>query len=129
MEAILSGVTVVGPTPTAPAATPRLVDRFWLRVTLLAFAATALWCASLTPSQAIDLVTFAGVDGPLATVLEQLAALGPGAKAMVVFLSFVVALITLAALRSFSAVLMYLGVAIFAAVGLVVGGAIVGMTL
>jgi hypothetical protein len=45
------------------------------------------------------------------------------------FISFVVALISLAALRNFGPVLYYIGVAIFATVGLVIAGAIMGAVI
>ena len=50
-------------------------------------------------------------------------------KALVGFISFVVALISLAALRNFGPVLYYIGVAIFATVGLVIAGAIMGAVI
>lgn len=78
------------------------------------------------PTHAIDLVAFGGITGPLVSALTQLAALAPGVKALVGFIGFVVALISLAALRNFGPVLFYVGLAIFAAVGLVIAGAIMG---
>ena len=59
----------------------------------------------------------------------QIAALGPGIKALVGFVGFVVALISLSALRNFGPVLFYVGLAIFAAVGLVIAGAIMGAVI
>ena len=50
-------------------------------------------------------------------------------KALVGFVGFVVALISLAALRNFGPVLFYVGLAIFAAVGLVIAGAIMGAVI
>lgn len=81
------------------------------------------------PVLALDLVTFAGVTGPLSSALTQLGELGPGIKALVGFVGFVVALISLAALRNFGPVLFYVGLAIFAAVGLVIAGAIMGAVI
>jgi len=78
------------------------------------------------PGHALDLVGFVGIAGPLTSALAQLAALGPGIKALVGFIGFVVALISLSALRNFGPVLFYVGLAIFAAVGLVIAGAIMG---
>ena len=78
------------------------------------------------PTHALDLVAFTGITGPLTSALTQLAALAPGVKALVGFIGFVVALISLSALRNFGPVLFYIGVAIFAAVGLVIAGAIMG---
>jgi hypothetical protein len=81
------------------------------------------------PTHAIDLVAFGGITGPLVSALTQLAALAPGVKALVGFIGFVVALISLAALRNFGPVLFYVGLAIFAAVGLVIAGAIMGAVI
>ncbi|WP_284620632.1 hypothetical protein [Aquabacterium humicola] len=81
------------------------------------------------PGHALDLVAFTGVTGPLTSALTQIAALGPGIKALVGFVGFVVALISLAALRNFGPVLFYVGLAIFAAVGLVIAGAIMGAVI
>jgi hypothetical protein len=78
------------------------------------------------PSNALDLVAFTGITGPLVSALTQISALGPGIKALVGFVGFVVALISLAALRNFGPVLFYIGLAIFGAVGLVIAGAIMG---
>lgn len=85
-------------------------------------------CAAF-PSYALDLVAFTGITGPLTSALTQIAALGPGIKALVGFVGFVVALISLSALRNFGPVLFYVGLAIFAAVGLVIAGAIMGAVL
>ncbi len=85
-------------------------------------------CAAF-PSYALDLVAFTGITGSLTSALTQIAALGPGIKALVGFVGFVVALISLSALRNFGPVLFYVGLAIFAAVGLVIAGAIMGAVL
>ena len=66
------------------------------------------------PGHALDLVAFVGIAGPLTSALAQIAALGPGIKALVGFVGFVVALISLSALRNFGPVLFYVGLAIFA---------------
>ena len=81
---------------------------------------------AVAPSHALDLVAFTGIAGPLAAALAQLAALAPGVKALV---GFVVAFISLAALRNFGPVLFYLGMAIFGAVGLTIAGAILGAVI
>ena len=81
------------------------------------------------PGHALDLVAFTGITGPLTAALTQIASLGPGIKALVGFVGFVVALISLAALRNFGPVLFYVGLAIFAAVGLVIAGAIMGAVI
>ena len=91
---------------------------------LLALLAIGLGIAM--PGYALDLVAFTGITGPMVSALTQIAALGPGIKALVGFVGFTVALISLAALRNFGPVLFYVGLAIFGAVGLVIAGAIMG---
>lgn len=89
----------------------------------------ALVLASLVlavPGHALDLVAFTGITGPMTSALAQIADLGPAIKALVAFIAFVVALVSLSALRNFGPVLSYIGLAIFAAVGLVIAGAIMG---
>ncbi len=81
------------------------------------------------PGHALDLVGFVGITGPMTSALTQISALGPGIKALVGFVGFVVALISLSALRNFGPVLFYVGLAIFAAVGLVIAGAIMGAVI
>ena len=93
------------------------------------FALMLLGLLLAVPSQAIDLVTFSGMTGPLVSALTQMADLAPGIKALVGFIGFVVALISLSALRNFAPVLFYVGLAIFAAVGLVIAGAIMGAVI
>ena len=111
-------------------ALPRLpLPRRKLPVALSLFAAGLLGLAVALPSHALDLVTFAGITGTLVSALTTLATLGPGAKAIVGFLGFVVALISLTALRNFGPVIFYLGVAVFAAVGLPIAGAIMGAVI
>lgn len=108
------------------------LPRFNFALPSKSFWLALLCCIGLfatAPSFAVDLVTFAGVTGPLAESLKAIASLGPGVKALIGVIAFVVALITLAALRDFGPVLRYIGVTIFGATGLVVGGAIMGMTI
>lgn len=105
-------------------ATPKKV--LWPVTTLL--GGVLLWLAAAS-SYALDLVAFAGIAGPLTAALTQLASLAPGVKALIGFIGFVVALVSLAGLRNFAPVLFYLGLAIFAAVGLVIAGAIMGAVL
>ncbi|PND33861.1 hypothetical protein C1I89_06280 [Achromobacter pulmonis] len=96
------------------------------------FALLVIACIGLAiafPSHALDLVTFTGITGPLTSALTQIADLGPGIKALVGFVGFVVALISLSALRNFGPVLFYVGLAIFGAVGLVIAGAIMGAVI
>lgn len=80
-------------------------------------------------SYALDLSNIVGVGGPLATALQQLQDLTPGIKAIVAMTAFLACFVTLASLRNFGVVIMYAGVMIFGAVGLTVGGAIMGATL
>lgn len=96
-------------------------------VTVLSLLALGLLLA--LPGHALDLVAFTGITGPLVAALTQISALGPGIKALVGFVGFVVALISLAALRNFGPVLFYVGLAIFGAVGLVIAGAIMGAVI
>lgn len=93
---------------------------------VILLAMVALGSGAAFPGFALDLVGFTGITGPLTSALTQIAALGPGIKALVGFVGFVVALISLSALRNFGPVLFYVGLAIFAAVGLVIAGAIMG---
>jgi hypothetical protein len=95
----------------------------WLMLLILSSLCTAF------PGYALDLVTFSGISGPLTSALTQLSEIGPGIKALVGFVGFVVALISLSALRNFGPVLFYVGLAIFGAVGLVISGAIMGMVV
>ena len=115
------------PTPSAVDVKSRRPMAVYPLMTLLTVLALGL-CASF-PSQALDLVAFQGIAGPMVAALAQLAALGPGIKALVGFIGFVVALISLSALRNFGPVLFYVGLAIFAAVGLVIAGAIMGAVI
>ncbi|WP_395401144.1 hypothetical protein ACHMW6_25855 [Pseudoduganella sp. UC29_106] len=96
---------------------------------MVLFAVIVFGLCAAFPTHAIDLVAFGGITGPLVSALTQLAALAPGVKALVGFIGFVVALISLAALRNFGPVLFYVGLAIFAAVGLVIAGAIMGAVI
>ena len=96
-------------------------------VPMIAVLAASLCIAF--PGYALDLVTFSGITGPMTSALTQLSALGPGIKALVGFVGFIVALISLSALRNFGPVLFYIGLAIFGAVGLVIAGAIMGAVI
>ncbi len=106
-------------------ASPRVSPRKPMTVAML-LATIVLGLGAAVPGYALDLVAFTGITGPLTSALTQLADLGPGIKALVGFIGFVVALISLSALRNFGPVLFYVGLAIFAAVGLVIAGAIMG---
>ena len=120
MNAVLSTLAATAPT--------RSRSRKHLAVfSLLLFLTLGLIVAF--PSHALDLVAFSGITGPLVAALTQLSALAPGVKALVGFVGFVVAFISLAALRNFGPVLFYLGMAIFGAVGLTIAGAILGAVI
>jgi hypothetical protein len=113
---------------TAPVSFPHLAARKPMNFTVL-LALITLGLGATCPGYALDLVAFTGITGPLTSALTQIAALGPGIKALVGFVGFVVALISLSALRNFGPVLFYVGLAIFAAVGLVIAGAIMGAVI
>jgi hypothetical protein len=118
---------------------PALLSPFHLIAGRKAARQSWLWAGALllasllllatVPSYAIDLVNLGAIGGPLGSALNTLGTLTPGVKALVGFISFVVALISLAALRNFGPVLYYIGVAIFATVGLVIAGAIMGAVI
>jgi hypothetical protein len=95
----------------------RLIALFMLSVVLFAIASTA---------HSVDMTNLPGIGGPLASTFVILGNLGPGFKALVAFLGFIVAAITLIAMRSFSSLLFYIGLLIFLAVGLTVAGAMIG---
>jgi hypothetical protein len=105
---------------------PRIAPRKPMAIALLL---AVLGLGAALPGYALDLVAFTGITGPLTSALTQLADLGPGIKALVGFIGFVVALISLSALRNFGPVLFYVGLAIFGAVGLVIAGAIMSAVI
>lgn len=76
------------------------------------------------PSFALDLNNLGAVGGSLAEALTTLGDLSSGVKALVAFIGFVVALISLASLRNMGPVLFFIGLAIFGAVGLTIAGTI-----
>ena len=95
----------------------------------LSVVAVAMLAVMATVADALDLVAFTGVTGPLTSALTQLGSLTPGIKAIVGVVAFAIALFGLSILRNFSPAVYFVGVCIFAAVGLVVGGSIMGATL
>ena len=97
------------------------------RRALAIFAVMLLSLGVAVPSFAIDFSTLASMGGPLGTALSTLAGMETGVKAIIGFIAFVVALISLAALRNLSPVLFFIGLAIFGGVGLTIAGAIMGM--
>lgn len=84
---------------------------------------------SALPSVAMDLVTFTGITGPLTSALTTVAGLTPGIQALVAVVGFVVAFISLSALRNMGPVLFFIGLVIFGAIGLTVAGAILGAVI
>jgi hypothetical protein len=97
--------------------------------TTLTVAAVALLGLLATTADALDLVTFTGITGPLTSALTQIGSLTPGVKAIVGVVAFAIALFGLSILRNFGPAVYFVGVCIFAAVGLVVGGSIMGATV
>jgi hypothetical protein len=91
--------------------------------------AVALLGILATAADALDLVAFTGITGPLTAALTQLGTLTPGVKAIVGVVAFAIALFGLSILRNFGPAVYFVGVCIFAAVGLVVGGSIMGVTV
>jgi hypothetical protein len=96
---------------------------------VLAVTAIALLVVATSEAQALDLVAFTGITGPLTAALTQLGTLTPGVKAIVGVVAFAIALFGLSILRNFGPAVYFVGVCIFAAVGLVVGGSIMGATV
>lgn len=96
------------------------------RITLMAAVSVLLVLFAASPTFALDLVAFTGITGPLTSALTTLAGLTPAIKAFVGVIAFVVALISLAALRNLGPVLFFIGLAVFSAVGLTIAGAIMG---
>ncbi len=97
------------PTPSAPRSH---AGRKPMTVVALLLTLVVGLCAAF-PGYALDLVAFSGITGPMTSALTQISALGPAIKALV----------------GFGPVLFYVGLAIFAAVGLVIAGAIMGAVL
>ena len=129
-SALLSSCSISRLRVTAAHGGGRSTGRRRSSLSMLALLAVSLLTLlAFTPSHAMDLVAFAGIQGPLVAALGQLAALAPGVKALVGFIGFVVAFISLSALRNFGPVLFYLGMAIFGAVGLTIAGAIMGAVI
>jgi len=113
--------------PSSARVTGKPTHKRWRVASALAMLTLGLGLSM--PGFALDLVAFTGITGPLTSALAQISALGPSVKALVGFVGFVVAFISLAALRNFGPVLFYLGMAIFGAVGLTIAGAILGAVI
>jgi hypothetical protein len=114
-------INALGPAPRPRPAARRLP---WLAISLAMLSSFVVG-----PSLAIDLEKFTGITGPLTSALTQLSTLTPGLKGIIGFISFCVAFISLAALRNLGPVLFFIGVMIFGAVGLLIGGAIMGAVI
>jgi len=96
---------------------------------VLAVTVVALLVFVAGEANALDLVAFTSITGPLTAALTQLGTLTPGVKAIVGVVAFAIALFGLSILRNFGPAVYFVGVCIFAAVGLVVGGSIMGATV
>ena len=118
---------LVTATLSAPVLRLRGLPRKRLLVGLSAVVVLGLMVA--LPSHALDLIGFTGITGPLVSALTQISALTPSVKALIAVVTFIVAFISLAALRNFGPVLNFIGAAIFGAVGLTIAGAILGATI
>lgn len=104
------------------------LGKFKLHIAFVVSLLVAMLCAAF-PSYALDLVAFTGITGPLTSALSTIAAMTPSIKAIVGVVGFVVAFISLSALRNFGPVLFFMGLAIFGAVGLTIAGAILGAVI
>lgn len=93
--------------------------------------AVGVFCAGNALAVNLDMnnVGAASGLGPVQVAVQQFADMNTGLKALVIIIGFLVALIGLAALRNFAPVLGYIGLAIFAAVGLSVAFAIAGAVI
>ncbi len=90
-------------------------------ITLLALSMSA---------HAVNIATLiADPNNPLASALTTVNSLTPGLKGIILLIGFSVGFISLAALRNFGPVLNFIGLGIFAAVGLPVVLAIAGFAV
>ncbi len=115
-----------------PTSTLSTLSRSSRRAVMTAVVAVAVGMAllgSAFPTLAMDLVTFTGITGPLTSALTTVAGLTPGIQALVAVIGFVVAFISLSALRNMGPVLFFVGLVIFGAIGLTVAGAILGAVI
>jgi hypothetical protein len=83
----------------------------------------------ISSARAVDLTALTSIGGPLASALTQIDGLTPGIKALIGVIGFIVAFIALAAARNASPVLFYVMMLVFGAVGLPIGGAILGAVI
>lgn len=110
-------------TLAAPALAASKKRSTWIGLIVL----LALSLLAAFPSHAIGDIT--AVGGDLGGAISKLSGLGNGIKAIVGFVGFVVALISLSALKNMGPVLFYIGLSIFASVGLVVAGSVMGAVI
>ncbi|MEO8152361.1 MAG: hypothetical protein ABI605_04765 [Rhizobacter sp.] len=94
-----------------------------IRKAAIVLPTLALLALAVDPAMAAD----AG-SGAMQTVFDQINGITPGVKAIVAVVGFIVALVSLVALRSFSAVLFFLGLAVFGAGGLAMAQTLLGAT-
>ena len=96
-------------------------------MTLVCFLVLAAGLLAANPSYAITgELDGSASAGALQTTVNTLFGLSTGIKALIGFIGFVVAFISLAALRNMGPVLFYVGMAVFGAVGLGVAATIMG---
>ena len=110
-------------------AAPRLFVGRRVKAALVFLLGFAISLFLAGPASAVPLDALTTIGGPLATALTQLAGLETGIKALIGFIAFIVAFITLAALKNMSSVLFYVGLLIFGAVALPIGAAILGAVI
>ena len=80
-------------------------------------------------TMAMDPAMAGTATGAMSNVFDQINGITPGVKAIVAIVGFIVALVSLVALRSFSAVLFFLGLAVFGAGGLAMAQSLLGATI
>ena len=95
----------------------------WVRKAAVLLPVAALLALAMDPAMA------GNVNGAMAPVFNQIDSITPGVKAIVAIVGFIVALVSLVALRSFSAVLFFLGLAVFGAGGLGMAQSLLGATV
>lgn len=115
--------------PSASLAALRPLPRLRRRGRLMLAAGVVVSLIFAGTAVAVDLTALSTLGGPLATALTQLASLETGIKALIGFIGFIVAFISLAALKNMGPVLFFVGLLIFGAVGLPIGAAILGAVI
>lgn len=87
------------------------------------YALPAVALLAVSPAMANE------AGGAMESVFTTINDITPGIRAVVAVVGFIVALVSLVALRSFSAVLFFLGLAVFGAGGLAVAQSLLGATV